>query len=130
MTLHWLIAAFLFLPSPAAPCAADVEAPASAFLPVAGAPTAIAQPPEPPEPEDPPEMPEPSPDPDDPPPIPEPPGVCCFSHPEYAGVCIVELAERETCASVLAYLNDPRSAGKTYCNRSDLRGGWKSVPCE
>lgn len=55
---------------------------------------------------------------------------CCFIHRAYAGVCIVEPAEDETCATILAYLNDPRSTGKTYCNGTQLRGGWKQVQCE
>jgi hypothetical protein len=55
---------------------------------------------------------------------------CCFTHPGYAGVCVVEPAKDETCATVLRYLNNPRSQGKTYCNNTTLRGGWKLVPCK
>jgi hypothetical protein len=36
----------------------------------------------------------------------------------------------ETCASILEYLNNPRSVGKTYCNSTDVRGGWEPVVCE
>jgi len=54
---------------------------------------------------------------------------CCFANPEYAGVCVVQPGEGETCASVLAYLNNPRSQGKSYCGNTSVRGGWKQVEC-
>jgi hypothetical protein len=64
-------------------------------------------------------------------PTPEaPPDPCCFSNPGYAGICVVHPADGETCTSILTYLNDTRSVGKTYCNNTEIRGGWKWVPCE
>lgn len=55
---------------------------------------------------------------------------CCFSNPSYAGVCRVKPAEGETCASVLSYLNTTMSTGKSYCNNTEIRGGWKRAACE
>jgi hypothetical protein len=60
----------------------------------------------------------------------EPRPPCCFNNPRYAGVCEVAPARDETCASILAYLNNPQSSGKDYCNSTAIRGGWKIVPCE
>jgi hypothetical protein len=54
---------------------------------------------------------------------------CCYTHPQYAGPCAVQPAKGETCASILSYLNDPRSQGKSYCNNTNIRGGWKQVKC-
>ena len=54
---------------------------------------------------------------------------CCFNNPRYSGTCVVEPAA-ETCASVLAYLNNPQAAGKTYCGNTTIRGGWKAVRCK
>ena len=59
---------------------------------------------------------------------PRPP--CCFENPRYVGVCQVQPVKDETCASILEYLNNPQSAGKTYCNNTAIRGGWKTIPCE
>jgi len=58
------------------------------------------------------------------------PTPCCFVNPAYAGVCVVKPSKDETCASILAYLNNPRSAGKIYCNNTTLRGNWRLVVCE
>jgi hypothetical protein len=55
---------------------------------------------------------------------------CCFTNPRYVGTCEVEPAKNETCDSILAYLNDPQSQGRTYCNRTTIRGGWQQAPCE
>lgn len=55
---------------------------------------------------------------------------CCFTHRSYSGVCVVKPEERETCASILAYLNDPQSQGKGYCGRTNVRGGWQQVSCQ
>jgi hypothetical protein len=55
---------------------------------------------------------------------------CCFENPRYVGVCEVNPAQDETCASILEYLNNLQSQGKSYCNSTNIRGGWKSVPCE
>jgi hypothetical protein len=55
---------------------------------------------------------------------------CCSNNPRYAGTCVVEPGDGETCRSVLAYLNDPKAAGKTYCSNTTIRGGWKAVRCK
>ena len=57
------------------------------------------------------------------------PPPCCFTNPRFSGVCTVQPAAGETCASVLAYLNDPQSQGKTYCASTSIRGGWKPRKC-
>jgi hypothetical protein len=54
---------------------------------------------------------------------------CCFSNPRYSGTCEVAPAKGETCATVLAYLNNPNSLGKTYCENTTIRGGWQSASC-
>ena len=59
-----------------------------------------------------------------------PPPKCCFTNPSFAGTCEVEPAKDETCASILGYLNNPMSQGKSYCGNTTLRGGWTSVACE
>lgn len=55
---------------------------------------------------------------------------CCFTNHRYTGVCAVEPGENETCGSILAYLNNPQSQGKSYCGNTNIRGGWKQVACE
>jgi hypothetical protein len=55
---------------------------------------------------------------------------CCLNNPRYAGSCVVEPGPEESCGGVLAYLNNPKGVGKTYCNNSTLRGGWKAVRCK
>jgi hypothetical protein len=55
---------------------------------------------------------------------------CCFVNPSYAGTCEMEPAKDETCDTILQYLNNPMSQGKSYCNGTSIRGGWKSVPCD
>jgi hypothetical protein len=57
------------------------------------------------------------------------PQPCCFTNERYAGVCSVEPAEGETCATILAYLNNPQSQGKSYCSNTDIRGGWQQKRC-
>lgn len=70
-----------------------------------------------------------------PPPKVAPPGAgsgrpsCCYTNPQYAGVCVVQAGEGETCASIRAYLNNPRAQGKTHCASTNVRGGWKQVTC-
>ncbi len=54
---------------------------------------------------------------------------CCFTNPRYAGPCAVTPGTGETCASVLAYLNGLAGGGRAYCASTDVRGGWKQVPC-
>jgi len=58
------------------------------------------------------------------------PSKCCFANPSFAGTCEVEPAKDESCASILGYLNNPMSQGKSYCGNTTLRGGWTSVACE
>jgi hypothetical protein len=55
---------------------------------------------------------------------------CCFTNPRYSGVCKVTPGEDETCASILAYLNNPNSSGKAYCGGTTVRGGWSQVDCQ
>jgi hypothetical protein len=57
------------------------------------------------------------------------PPKCCFANPGFSGTCEVEPAKDETCASILGYLNNPMSQGKSYCGNTTLRGGWTSVAC-
>jgi hypothetical protein len=66
---------------------------------------------------------------------PEPAGTyvveCSFSHPAYSGRCGVSettprsTPPKEACEAILSCLNDSRCSGKTYCNATTLRGGWK-----
>ena len=58
------------------------------------------------------------------------PRPCCFTNPRYSGVCAVQPGEGESCQSILDYLNNPQSQGKTYCGNTNVRGGWKRVACE
>ena len=55
---------------------------------------------------------------------------CCFTNLRYAGVCQAEPLEEQTCASILAYLNNPTSVGKAYCSNTAVRGGWKQAKCK
>ena len=55
---------------------------------------------------------------------------CCFNNPRYTGTCEVTLGEGETCASVLAYLNNQAATGKSYCGNTTIRGGWATVACK
>jgi hypothetical protein len=55
---------------------------------------------------------------------------CCFANVRYEGACVVQPAQGETCASILEYLNNPNTVGKTYCNGSRIRGGWRVVDCD
>lgn len=57
-------------------------------------------------------------------------GRCCYTNTRYAGVCEVAPAADETCSTVLAYLNNPASAGKGYCGGTAVRGGWTQVTCK
>jgi hypothetical protein len=41
----------------------------------------------------------------------------------------VDPGHGETCASILGYLNNPNSQGKSYCNNTNIKGGWKHVKC-
>ncbi len=55
---------------------------------------------------------------------------CCFKNPGYTGTCKVQPTEDETCASILAYLNNPMAQGKSYCGGTTVRQGWTEVSCE
>jgi hypothetical protein len=55
---------------------------------------------------------------------------CCFNNPRYTGTCEVTPAEGETCAAILAYLNNPSAVGKQYCGNTNIRGGWQQVACQ
>ena len=55
---------------------------------------------------------------------------CCCTNPAYAGTCEVVPAKDETCGQILDYLNKPNSQGKSYCNGTTIRGGWRRVGCE
>ena len=57
-------------------------------------------------------------------------GPCCFTNPRYTGVCQVTPGEGESCSSILGYLNNPNSVGKSYCGGTTVRGGWSQVTCE
>ena len=58
------------------------------------------------------------------------PGPCCFTNDRYAGVCRVVPDKGETCTGILTYLNNPTSTGKTYCDSTNIRGGWLEVSCD
>jgi hypothetical protein len=60
---------------------------------------------------------------------PPPPAKCCFTNPRYSGTCEVEPAKDESCGTILGYLNNPMSQGKSYCGNTAIRGGWQSVSC-
>jgi len=55
---------------------------------------------------------------------------CCFTNSRYEGVCSIIPGETETCPSILAYLNNPMSTGKSYCGGTSIRGGWIQVDCK
>jgi hypothetical protein len=59
----------------------------------------------------------------------EDPKPCCFTNERYSGVCQVLPGEDETCSSILAYLNDPASGGKSYCGNTNIRSGWIEADC-
>ena len=54
---------------------------------------------------------------------------CCFTNARYSGVCEVTPEGGETCASILAYLNNAQSMGKTYCGSTNVRNGWRQARC-
>ena len=55
---------------------------------------------------------------------------CSLSNPRYSGWCRVTenlpegMTGKQVCESVLACLNDVRCS-KTYCNATQIRGGWR-----
>lgn len=59
-----------------------------------------------------------------------PPAKCCFTNPRYSGTCEVVPAKDESCGTILGYLNNPMSQGKSYCGNTAIRGGWQSASCE
>jgi hypothetical protein len=54
---------------------------------------------------------------------------CCFTNPRYSGTCSVMPGKDETCGSILSYLNNPSSVGRSYCGGTTIRGGWSTVDC-
>jgi hypothetical protein len=54
---------------------------------------------------------------------------CCFANPGFTGTCQVTVEKGEQCSAVLDYLNTPNTSGRSYCNSSEIRGGWTSVAC-
>lgn len=54
---------------------------------------------------------------------------CCFTNPRFAGTCQVQPGRDETCSSILGYLNNPLSVGRTYCGSTSIRGGWRQAEC-
>jgi hypothetical protein len=126
MPAGWLLASLLVVSAAAAPWSCAGPA-AQQPPPDQATPEPVPTEAPPVEPIDPPVLEPPLPD--DPVPTPDPSAPCCFTNPSWTGVCEVVPTGDETCASILDYLNDQRSAGKTYCNHTDLRGGWKPVQC-
>jgi hypothetical protein len=68
--------------------------------------------------------------------VPPPPAdaarvTCALSNPSYSGWCraTVDVPEgktgRDACVSVLECLNNSQCTNKSYCNSTDVRGGWK-----
>jgi hypothetical protein len=55
---------------------------------------------------------------------------CCFANDHYEGTCKVIPGEGETCQSILDYLNNPMSTGKSYCGGTSVRGGWVLADCK
>jgi hypothetical protein len=55
---------------------------------------------------------------------------CCFANDRYEGTCKIIPGEGETCQSILEYLKNPMSTGKTYCGNTSVRGGWVQVDCK
>ena len=60
----------------------------------------------------------------------KPASKCCYTNPRHTGICQVTPGEGETCSTILSYLNNPNTSGKSYCGGSTVRGGWKKVKCE
>jgi hypothetical protein len=60
----------------------------------------------------------------------KPAAKCCFNNTRYTGTCEVTPGTDETCASILAYLNNQASTGKSYCGSTTIRGGWSQVECK
>jgi hypothetical protein len=63
------------------------------------------------------------------------PVTCTFSNPAYSGHCKVsasaakEQTPADTCQEILSCLNNVQCS-KTYCNATQVRGGWKLVSAE
>ena len=60
---------------------------------------------------------------------------CTFSNPAYSGHCKAsaaaakEQSAADACQEILACLNNVQCS-KTYCNATQVRGGWKLVSAE
>jgi hypothetical protein len=56
--------------------------------------------------------------------------VCTLVNPSYSGSCVVREAIPEggtaaaVCGKVLKCLNDTACSSKTYCDATEVRGGW------
>lgn len=59
----------------------------------------------------------------------EPAAPCCFTNDRVQGTCKVTAREDETCRTILDYLNNPMSSGKSYCDNTSIRSGWVHVSC-
>ena len=59
----------------------------------------------------------------------EPAAPCCFAIDRIQGACKVVPSDDETCRTILDYLNNPMSSGKSYCENTSVRGGWVEVSC-
>ncbi len=55
--------------------------------------------------------------------------VCCLTNFRFTGPCEVTVGPGESCADVLAYLNNFQSAGRNHCGNTMTRGGWTLVRC-
>jgi hypothetical protein len=55
---------------------------------------------------------------------------CCYTNTRFQGMCTVNPVKGENCQTILAYLNNPLSTGRSYCNGTTLRRGWIRVDCE
>ncbi len=63
------------------------------------------------------------------------PVTCTFSNPSYSGYCrqpasaTPDQTANDACQEILACLNDVKCI-KTYCNATQIRGGWHLVSAE
>lgn len=55
--------------------------------------------------------------------------VCCLTNFRFTGACEATLGPGESCADVLAYLNNSQAVGRQYCGNTIIRGGWTLVRC-
>jgi len=60
---------------------------------------------------------------------PVPKEACCFNNFRFAGTCQVVPRQGQYCQNVMTYLNNFASSGESYCNFTNIRGGWTEVDC-